>query len=340
MTNAFHGRRSVSTLRGSAMALVFSVLILSAACTDGSFFIPDLDDQIEDFFADNDDAPPTLGDEVVTDDDEMDADTPADDMPPADADTPSDNLPSDDDMPSGDDTAPPADDMPADDETPSDDDMPSPDDLDDMTDEGDEPEMMDPPDEPEVPMDDSPEDEPMEDEPTEDEPTEDEPVEDEPAEAEPVADIEAHNDYCAAVSVWETDWAAFESEVLTLVNEERALGADCGSRGTFDPAAALVMNDRLRCAARNHSQDMALNNFFSHTNLDGEGPGDRIELAEYDWTAWGENIAWGQGSPEQVVQAWMNSDGHCANIMNPNFTEIGVGFHQGLLWTQVFGRAP
>ena len=83
--------------------------------------------------------------------------------------------------------------------------------------------------------------------------------------------------------------------------------------------------------------DMSLNNYFSHTNLDGESPGDRVDLAEYNWSRWGENIAAGQVSPQHVVDAWMNSDGHCANIMSPNFTEIGVGFHEVNYWTQVFG---
>ena len=82
--------------------------------------------------------------------------------------------------------------------------------------------------------------------------------------------------------------------------------------------------------------------FFSHVNPDGDLPWDRMEFAGYNWSAAGENIAGGQNSPAAVVNAWMNSDGHCANIMNPNFEDIGVGYYPGgdygHYWTQVFGR--
>ncbi|MHC5109837.1 MAG: CAP domain-containing protein [Planctomycetota bacterium] len=145
------------------------------------------------------------------------------------------------------------------------------------------------------------------------------------------------NEYCADAADWDDSWAAFEEEVLELVNVRRGQGADCGSAGTFSPAGPLAMNGALRCAARIHSADMGENDFFSHTNLADQGPGDRVDLAEYVWSTWGENIAWGQTSPAQVVDGWMNSDGHCSNIMNASFTEIGIGYYEGNFWTQVFG---
>lgn len=145
------------------------------------------------------------------------------------------------------------------------------------------------------------------------------------------------SDYCSGVEDWPADHVQFEEEVLVLVNQERASGADCGSRGTFPAAGPLVMNGALTCAARAHSLDMFENNYFDHTNLSGQSPGDRVDLTEYQWSTWGENIAFGQSTPEQVVQAWMNSDGHCANIMNDSFTEIGIGLADGNHWTQVFG---
>jgi uncharacterized protein YkwD len=146
------------------------------------------------------------------------------------------------------------------------------------------------------------------------------------------------NAYCNAVASWDGAWASFEEEVVELVNEWRAAGADCGSTGEFEPAGPLAMDASLRCAARSHSMDMSERDFFDHENLDGLGPGDRLDLAEYDGSAWGENIAWGYATPEAVVAGWMNSPGHCANIMTAHFTLIGVGYYSGSYWTQTFGR--
>jgi uncharacterized protein YkwD len=146
------------------------------------------------------------------------------------------------------------------------------------------------------------------------------------------------NAYCEPVSNWDAAWIAFENEVLELVNERRAAGADCGSTGTFDPAGPLTMDSALRCAARNHSMDMATEDYFDHYTPEGIGPGDRLDEAGYTGSMWGENIAWGYLSPEAVVSGWMSSPGHCSNIMQARFTEIGVGYYAGSLWTQTFGR--
>lgn len=106
------------------------------------------------------------------------------------------------------------------------------------------------------------------------------------------------------------------------------------------------MNPQLRCSARLHSLDMYERNFFDHTAPDGSDPGDRMAAAGYSGSTWGENIAMGQTSPAQVVDGWMNSDGHCANIMRSQYTEIGIGYHPGNqsggwmsrnYWTQNFG---
>ena len=146
-----------------------------------------------------------------------------------------------------------------------------------------------------------------------------------------------NNAYCAVVSTWSQHSADFEDEVFRLVNVNRAAGADCGSTGSFDPVGPLAENAALRCAARNHSLDMATRNFFSHTNPDGDGSRERMDQAGYGGFTWGENIAFGQITPMQVVVGWMNSSGHCANIMNPDFTEIGIGHGPSNHWTQVFG---
>lgn len=144
------------------------------------------------------------------------------------------------------------------------------------------------------------------------------------------------NAYCEQVETWDASWAQFEQEVIDLVNERRSQGAVCGDV-TFGPAGPLTLNTALRCAARNHVEDMALRDFFAHTNPDGDGPGQRIGFAGYDSQGWGENIAMGFPSPQSVIVGWMTSPGHCANIMKPSFTEIGVGYYSGNRWVQVFG---
>jgi uncharacterized protein YkwD len=133
--------------------------------------------------------------------------------------------------------------------------------------------------------------------------------------------------------------------VLQLVNDVRAVGADCDSEGSFGPTTPLAMDSMLRCSSRLHSEDMYVRDFFDHTNPDGLDPFERMDDAGFNGGWMGENIAYGQPSPEEVMQAWVDSDGHCSNIMNPNFTLIGVGYYPGganwqdgqHFWTQNFG---
>ena len=107
--------------------------------------------------------------------------------------------------------------------------------------------------------------------------------------------------------------------------------------------APLEMRYDLVRLARRHAKDMARRDFFSHTNPDGDGPSQSLDAAGFDGFTWGENIAWGQRSPQQVVAGWMSSDGHCRNIMSPVFTELGVGYYLDAndsyrhYWTQNFG---
>jgi uncharacterized protein YkwD len=138
--------------------------------------------------------------------------------------------------------------------------------------------------------------------------------------------------------------ANFEADALRLVNQRRAAGATCGARGSFAPAAALTWNARLASAAYGHSRDMADNNYFSHDSRDGRSMADRINATGYTWSTIGENIAAGYGSVESTVNGWMASEGHCANIMNPRFTEFGLACARngasryGTYWTQNLGR--
>jgi len=156
------------------------------------------------------------------------------------------------------------------------------------------------------------------------------------------------SEHCAAVSDWDPEWVQFEEEVLLLVNENRSQEADCGVDGEFAAAAPLVMDPILRCSARLQSLDMFERNFFDHTNPDGKDPFERMDAAGFKGSGAGENIAVGQVSPEQVMNSWMDSDGHCSNVMRPNYTMLGVGYHPGAggrglgsnYWTQNFGAPP
>ncbi|MEV4945685.1 sigma-70 family RNA polymerase sigma factor [Streptomyces sp. NPDC053755] len=118
-------------------------------------------------------------------------------------------------------------------------------------------------------------------------------------------------------------------QVIDIVNSERSK-AGCGP---------LAGNDLLDRAAQGHSDDMAARDYFDHTNPDGDGPGERVTATGYRWSTYGENIAMGQSSAAQVMESWMNSPGHRANILNCSFKEIGIGIHTagGPYWTQVFG---
>ncbi|WP_286758098.1 CAP domain-containing protein [Ralstonia sp. RL] len=111
--------------------------------------------------------------------------------------------------------------------------------------------------------------------------------------------------------------------MLDRVNQARAVGRTCGST-YYSAAAPLAWNGKLFDAAAGHAQDMAANNYFSHTSQDGRTFSQRITNAGYAWSAAAENIAAGQGTVAQVMDGWLQSPGHCANIMNGNYSEIGV----------------
>ncbi|MET7678583.1 CAP domain-containing protein [Streptomyces seoulensis] len=120
------------------------------------------------------------------------------------------------------------------------------------------------------------------------------------------------------------------ARVVELVNAERAK-VGC---------SPVKLNSTLTKAAQDHSADMAAHNTMSHTGSDGSDPGSRITAAGYRWSAYGENVAYGYTTPEQVMAGWMDSPGHRENILNCSYQEIGVGLAQpGSYWTQDFGTA-
>lgn len=120
---------------------------------------------------------------------------------------------------------------------------------------------------------------------------------------------------------------SYEKEVVRLVNEARR---NSGLR-------ELTYNWELSRVARYKSQDMRDNSYFSHTSPTYGSPFRMIKSFGISYKTAGENIARGQASPAAVVSAWMSSPGHRANILNPSFTEIGVGYvADGRYWTQMF----
>jgi uncharacterized protein YkwD len=123
-------------------------------------------------------------------------------------------------------------------------------------------------------------------------------------------------------------------EFLDAVNQARAVGRSCGATH-FDPAPPVAWNDSLAMAAYLHSFDMATNHFFSHTGSDNSSAGARIAREGYDWRSYGENIAVGYPTVSAVIQGWLGSEGHCRNIMDPDFEEIGAGIAEG-----PFGGSP
>ena len=158
--------------------------------------------------------------------------------------------------------------------------------------------------------------------------------------SEPSATLAA---YCDGVKGWDASWDSFESQVLVLVNQKRAAGATCG--GVARPkVAALTLDARLRCAARVQSKDMGTHDFMDHTGSDGSTPWQRMNNAGYAWTQAAENVAAGQATPAAVVDSWMNSPGHCNNLMAEGLTHLGVGYFYAPsstykhYWTQDFGR--
>ena len=128
--------------------------------------------------------------------------------------------------------------------------------------------------------------------------------------------------------------------VLELVNGVRARGARCGSR-SLSPAPALAMNETLASVAHGHAFDMAQHDYFEHEDPAGRSPADRVRAAGYRDRLVGENIAYGPNSADEVVQGWLDSPGHCENMMDPRFTEMGIAYapgratKRGLYWVQV-----
>lgn len=138
------------------------------------------------------------------------------------------------------------------------------------------------------------------------------------------------------------DWQAEGQKMLDLLNSARTQPHQCGAQA-FNPTTALTWSASLGTAAQTHTLDMANNNYFDHKDRTGGTPGDRAELSGYIAQHIGENIAAGLDTPRKVVDGWLASPGHCANIMNPAFSELGAAYavdpksDAGIYWTALFG---
>ena len=137
--------------------------------------------------------------------------------------------------------------------------------------------------------------------------------------------------------------ADLSRRALQLVNDVRARGVRCGSR-TFAPAPPLSLSGTLGNVALGHATDMAEHSYFEHQDLSGQSPADRVRAVGYREKLVGENIAYGPPSVDEVMRGWLDSPGHCENIMDPRFVEMGLalaaghGSRQGLYWVQVLAE--
>jgi uncharacterized protein YkwD len=130
------------------------------------------------------------------------------------------------------------------------------------------------------------------------------------------------------------------ARALLLVNDIRARGTRCGER-SFGPAPPVRLSDTLNDVALRHAADMARHDYFEHDDLSGHTPADRVRSVGYAEKLVGENIAYGPESADEVVQGWLDSPGHCENIMDPRFAEMGIAYspgqvsRRGLYWVQL-----
>jgi uncharacterized protein YkwD len=132
------------------------------------------------------------------------------------------------------------------------------------------------------------------------------------------------------------------ARVLELVNEARARPRKCGARA-FPKVPPLVLSPLLSRAALAHAKDMSAHKLFEHRGSDGSVPADRVARTGYNWMAVGENIARGAANADVVVRGWLESPGHCTNIMGAQYQEMGLAYftdfaHKGdIYWAQTFG---
>jgi uncharacterized protein YkwD len=137
--------------------------------------------------------------------------------------------------------------------------------------------------------------------------------------------------------------AALLDSVLERLNEIRANGGRCGG-SEFPPSPPLTRSPALDDAARMHALDMAQNSFLAHTGSDGSNPGDRVSRTGYEWRVVAENVAAGQTSADDIAATWLDSAGHCANLMDAKYSQTGLAYAlnpgdgRDIYWVQVYAE--
>jgi len=124
--------------------------------------------------------------------------------------------------------------------------------------------------------------------------------------------------------------------LLDLVNEKRLQGCTCGTTA-MPPVRLLEWDPDLERIAHDHSIDMDTHQNMSHTGSDGSSARDRLNRANYSWRSYGENVAWNYRSEAAVFNGWINSAGHCLNIMSANKQYMGVA-QEGWYWTMLLTK--
>lgn len=142
------------------------------------------------------------------------------------------------------------------------------------------------------------------------------------ADAEPV-ETDTPVDTPVSLATCTSSETDMQQRMLQLINDARATERVCGTE-SFLATGALLWNSTLASAAGRHSDDMATHNFFDHTGSDGSTASARVTAEGYRWRTVGENIAAGRQTAAETVTDWLESPGHCSNIMNPSFTEVAV----------------
>lgn len=122
-------------------------------------------------------------------------------------------------------------------------------------------------------------------------------------------------------------------KALSLVNAYRSKSCNCGANN-FAAVPEVKLNAKLTQAAQAHSDYMLEHNQMTHYGKDKTGPNQRLAKVGYKWATYAENVASGYPNEESVIKGWMESPGHCANIMNPQVTEMGIA-RSGNFWTIV-----
>ncbi len=137
--------------------------------------------------------------------------------------------------------------------------------------------------------------------------------------------------------------SALLDTVLDRLNSIRSEGGRCG--GTeFPPSPPLTRSPALDEAARRHADDMAKNSFLAHTGSDGSNAGERATRAGYEWRVVAENVASGQTSADDIAATWLESAGHCANLMDAKYSETGIAYAlnpgdgRDIYWVQVYAK--